>query len=146
MPSLPFTIRLFASSLAAFRAVAVARQARPTALLALQGTFLNRLRLMILLAVVVLLIALAFPFGGTYITELMSRGNLPATGTPGNILLRYGLSYPCRPSEFELIEQIKAIPVVQVLAPMMFADLPAPAFGKWPPAHECWLITFFNIT
>jgi len=44
----------------------------------------------------------------------MSRGNLPATGTTGNVLLCYGLRCPCRPSEFELIEQIKSVLFVLV--------------------------------
>jgi len=100
---------------------------------------------MILLAVVVLLIALAFPFGGTYITEPMSRDKLPATGTPGNILLRYGLSYPCRPSEFERIEQIEAILFILMLAPVVLTDLPSLAFGQWPPAQKRQPLTSINI-
>ena len=117
------------------RTVNTIRQTRTIALLALQGTFLNSLRLIILLAVVVLLIALAFPFGGTYITEPMSRGDLPATVAAGRFLLRHGFPYPCWSSEFELIEQVEAVRFVFVPIPVVFADLSAPAFGQGPPAH-----------
>ena len=134
MLSLSLTIRQFALSLAAFLKVAMPRQTRLTALIVLQGTFLNRLRLIILLAVVVPLIALACPFGGTYITELMSQGNLPATGTTGD-LFHNGLAYPCRPSEIELIEQIKAVLFVPMPAPVIFAYLPAYPLSQWTPAH-----------
>jgi len=115
-------------------------------LLALQGTFLNRIRLKILLAVVVLLIALAFPFGGTYITEPMSRDKLPATGTTGDAFLFRQLRYSCRPSEFELIEQIEAVLFVLMPSPMLLTNLSAPAFSQWPPTHIGCPLTPTHIT
>jgi hypothetical protein len=78
--------------------------------------------LMTFLAMVVLLIALAFPFGSTYITELMFRSNLPAA--IANRLCHWlGLAYPCRPSEFELIEQVEAVLFVLMPAPVVFREL-----------------------
>ncbi len=117
----------WASSLAAFMTVAMPMRTRPTALLALQCTFLNRLRLMNLLAVVVLLIALAFAFGSTCITEPMSRCNLPAT-VANRLCHRLGLRGLGRPAKTKRIIQIKAVLFVFVPAPVLFAYLPAYPF------------------
>jgi hypothetical protein len=99
---------------------------------------------MILLAVVVLLIALAFPFGGTYITELMSRCNLPAT-VANRLCQRLGLRGLGRPAKTKGLEQVEAVLFILVPIPVVFADLPASAFSQWPPAHENRVRAFFHI-
>lgn len=83
---------------------------------------------MILLAVVVLFIALAFPFGGTYTTELMSWGNLPATGTT-SLCRRHGLWSLGWSAETKGLEQIEAILFVLMPSPVVFTDLSAPGFS-----------------
>jgi hypothetical protein len=115
-------------------------------LLALQSDFFGVLCLVYLFAMVVSLIALAFPFGCTCRTEPMPGLKFSATRTVGNVLLCYWLAYPFRPSEVEYLEQIEAILFVQVSAPVLLAYLPASAFSQWSPAHERWLTTFFHIT
>ena len=42
--------------------------------------------------------------------------------------------HACRALEVKSLEQIEAVLFIQVPSPMIFADLPAPAFGQWPPA------------
>jgi hypothetical protein len=54
-------------------------------------------------------LALPFPLFGAGGTELAPRQTFAATGTAGNFLLRYGLPYPCRPSEAERLEQVKVV-------------------------------------
>ena len=53
---------------------------------------------------------------------------LGAITTP-NVLLHYRLGQSFRSLEAELLEQIEAVRFVQVPVPMIFAYLPAPAFG-----------------
>ena len=83
---------------------------------------------MIFLTVVALLIALAFPFNGAYITELMPRGNLPATVS--NRLCRQlefrGLGWSAKTKG---LEQIEAVLFILMSAPVQLAYLPAPAFS-----------------
>jgi hypothetical protein len=60
-----------------------------------------------------------------------------ATVTPGNLLLRHRLSYPCWLPESERLEQVEFVVRVFVPAPMVLAYLSAPAFRQRLPAHIC---------
>jgi hypothetical protein len=112
MTSLPLPIGLFASSLTAFRAIGMPRFTLLSALPAFQDILLqDRLRLEVLSFVVGSLLSLALPFCCTYRTEPAPGYKFSTTCTAGNALLCYRLAYPCRPSEFELIEQVQSCPV-----------------------------------
>jgi len=92
---------------------------------------LNRLLLRTALSFVIgSLLALSFPLLCTHRTESSPGEAFPATGTPGNLLLRCGLSHPRRPSEPERIEQVEAVLWVFVPEPVPLANPVAQTFGQ----------------
>ena len=60
--------------------------------------------------------------------------------------LWYGLRHSRRPDKSKHLEQIEAIMLVFVPAPVLLADLPAYLFSQWPPAHVGLLSTSWYVT
>jgi len=107
---------------------------------------LNRLLLLTILSFVVgSLLALSFPLFCTHGTEPSPGQTFSATGTAGNLLLRYKFAYPCRPSEPERLEQVETVLSVQVSAPVVLADLSAQPLSQRPPAHVGFLCAVFHV-
>ena len=107
---------------------------------------LNRLLLRSALSFVVgFFLTLPFTLSGAVGTELAPGQTFPATGTPGNLLLRCGLSHPRRPSEPERIEQVEAVLWVFVPEPVPLANPVAQPLGQRPPTHESRVRASFHV-
>ena len=141
-PHPPLPIRLFLPLLSALVAVGMPGLSIPSTSLAtgrfIFGRYDLRPRLLRLAAVRSLL--WRFRLGGRLRTELAPRQTFPATGTPGNLLLRCGLSHPRRPSEAERLEQVKV--VLRVLMSTDLLSYPIVLLGvislkriPWSPGH-----------
>ena len=112
----------FLATFGAFPTVAAARQSPATTLFASQSIFINNRFLgAVLLVMVVLFLSLSLPNCCTYRAELAHGCQSPTTTTTCNVLLRYLLRQSCRPLEAERLEQIKAVLLVFVSAPMVLA-------------------------
>jgi len=146
-PPAPFPVRLFFSLLGTLRAVPMASFSRLPAILASPDiSLLTRLLLRTALSFVAgFFLASPFPLSGAGATGLGPRQTFLATGAAGNLLLRYGLAYPCQPSEAERIPKVEIIVGIFVPVLLVFADLPSQGFGQRLPAHEGRLCASFHV-
>ena len=115
------------------------------ALFAAQDILVFDRLLLILSFVVGPFLSLALPFGCTCRTEPAPGRKRPTTTATGNVFRFYWLRHSCRPSGFELVEQVEAVLFVLMPAPMLCAYLQAYPFSQWPPPQKRQALTSFHI-